>query len=145
MSAVEVLMVMVEVSAVRTEAGSAKSIEEGSPPDGKSLRMVDMMMFTVLGVLMGLSLVSWARPGSGSAGAVEDHGLAGGKDCRRKFQEILHNGWRGVHKGRAEGCRGHSCLEFNKRNLRCAVTRFKATDVSVPSDLKKPKHLKLPT
>ena len=71
---------VVEVSAVRTEAGSVKSIEEGSPLDGKALRMVDMMMFTVLGVLMGPSVASWARPGSGSAGAVEDNRLAGGND-----------------------------------------------------------------
>ena len=77
LSAVEVLMM--EVSAVRTE-GSVKSMDEGSPSDAKALGMADMM-FTVSGVLMGPSVASWARPGSGSAGAVEDNRLAGGNDC----------------------------------------------------------------
>ena len=69
---------MVEVITVTTE-GSVKSMDKGSPPDAKALRMADM--FTVWGVLMGPSVASWARPGSGSAGAVEDNGLAGDNAC----------------------------------------------------------------
>ena len=37
----------------------------------------------------------------------------------------LHNGRRGVHKGRAESCRGDGGLKFsNKRNIGCTVTRL---------------------
>ena len=56
LSAVEVLMM--EVSAVRTE-GSVKSMDEGSPPDAKALRMADM--FTMPGVLSDPLVASWAR------------------------------------------------------------------------------------
>ena len=141
LSAVDVLMM--EVSAVRTE-GSVKSRDERSPPDANALRMADML--TVSGVWCEPSeeSSSCARPGSGSARAVEDEGLAGGSNCGSLKKYCTMDG--GVSKRASLKVAGDT-VAWNLMNeiSEARSQGSKATDASVPSDFKNPRQLKLST
>ena len=66
----------------------------------------------------------------------------------RKFQIISGCGRRGVKEDGAEGGWGDGGLEFNESNIGISEVRSqasKATEASVPLDLKTPRQLKLAT
>ena len=130
---------MIEVSAVRTE-GSVKLMDKRLPPDAKALRKADM--FTVLGVLSDPSVASWARPGSGSAGAVEDNRLAGGNDCGSLKKYCMMDG--GVFTRASLKVAGDTIFWNLINEIPDARSQgSKATDALVPSVLKNPRHFKL--